>query len=97
MAARGSVAKEELTQKILGTFPNAFLNGKEIRIPMFEGGEEVQIKVTLTAAKENIDVGASPAGVSTSNLQTPDPTADVVAPSEEEKQTVADLLAKLGL
>lgn len=97
MAARGSVAKEELTQKILCTFPNAFLNGKEIRIPMIEDGMEVQIKVTLTAAKENIDVGVSPVGVPTSNPQTPSPAADVVAPSADEKQAVADLLAKLGL
>ena len=97
MAAKGAVSKDIITKQILDTFAGSFINDKEIRIPMIEDGMEVQIKVTLTAAKENIDVGVSPVGVPTSNPQTPSPAADVVAPSADEKQAVADLLAKLGL
>ena len=54
MAARGQELKNQIVNKILEVFPNSFINGKEIRICGNENGEEVQIKVTLTAAKENI-------------------------------------------
>lgn len=53
--ARGSQSKETIIKKIMEIFPDAFLvNAKELRIPMFEDGAEVQIKVGLTAAKDNI-------------------------------------------
>ena len=57
MAARGSVLKQEVATKILAAFPGSFLynDGKEIRIPVMENGEEIQIKVALTAAKENVN------------------------------------------
>ena len=40
MAARGSIAKEEVMNKNLATFPGAFMYEKELRIPMVENGEE---------------------------------------------------------
>ena len=46
MAAKGSISKEIIVQKILDTFDGAFKFDKEIRIPMIEDGAEVQIKVT---------------------------------------------------
>lgn len=57
--AKGQVAKSEITQKILQMFDGAFLynDGKEIRIPMTEDGLDVQIKVALTCAKENVEPG----------------------------------------
>ena len=47
MAARGSEAKEFITKKLLETFDGSFLynNGKEIRIPVTENGENLQIKI----------------------------------------------------
>ena len=38
MAAKGSQSKEIITQKILEVFAGAFVNDKEIRIPMLEDG-----------------------------------------------------------
>ena len=61
MAARGSIAKEEVMNKILATFPGAFKYEKELRIPMMENGEELQIKVTLTAAKNMVAAGGDTA------------------------------------
>lgn len=57
--ARGQIAKAEVAKKILETFSNSFNynDGKEIRIPCLEDGETIQIKVTLTAAKENVNPG----------------------------------------
>ena len=107
MAAKGAIAKEEVMNKILMTFPGAFKYEKEIRIPMMENGEPLQIKVTLTAAKNMVDAGGDVTmpGVA---LSTKTPTythpADVqggfpslAEPTEEEKKNVINLLDMLGL
>ena len=52
MAARGAEVKEKLTQVLTKLFPESFMDGKTLRIPMKENGEIVEIKVTLTAAKD---------------------------------------------
>ena len=94
MAARGQKLKAQITQKILDTFEGSFINDKEIRICGEEDGYPVQIKVTLTAAKENID---NPNEV----IKMPQPTESAntveVSITSEEKKTVAQLLAGLGL
>ena len=46
MAARGSVAKEESTNKILAEIPGTYKIDKEIRVPVIENGELVKIKIT---------------------------------------------------
>ena len=58
--AKGQVSKTQITNKLLEIFDGAFLynDGKEIRIPMIEDGNEVQIKVALTCAKDNVVPGA---------------------------------------
>lgn len=102
--ARGSLAKEEIFSKILETFEGSFVynNGKEVRIPWMEGDNLVQIKVTLTCAKDNVDPtgevlvkSAAPKeeGVPT-GFPTPHKKVEV---SEEEKKNVEDLLSALGL
>ena len=98
--ARGSLSKEIITQKILETFAGAFINDKEIRIPMLEGGEEVQIKITLTAAKENIaHEGAAgdfnPAFETASAFPT-SVNKEPIKATEEEKAAVAEMMAALG-
>lgn len=105
MAARGSIAKEEVMNKILATFPGAFKYEKELRIPMMENGEELQIKVTLTAAKNMVAAGGDTAipGVQTKEvvvgLSATGPVTEKVPvePSEAEKKNVVNLLDLLGL
>ena len=60
MAVKGTDTKKYITDKILSTFEGSFLcnDGKEIRIPKMENGELVQIKVALTCAKTNVEMGA---------------------------------------
>ncbi len=93
--ARGAVSKSLVFKKILDTFEGAFPynGGKELRIPMIEDGEEIQIKVALTAAKENVNPGdedALPgaAAVKESNAQLnfEDKPKVTVEATEEEKQ-----------
>ena len=99
--AKGAQAKEEVMRKILETFPNAFQYEKELRIPMLENGEEVQIKVALTCAKVNVNAGGDTAmpgdfPAPASAPVTPQPT-EPIAPTADEKARVAELFAKLGL
>ena len=96
MAARGAWSKEQVTNKILETFNGAFINDKEIRIPLYENNERVEIKVTLTCAKTNIGDGAANEAVQGVEAAISAPT-EVLSPSEEEKAQVNNLLAKLGL
>lgn len=102
--AKGALAKENIIEKLLATFDGAFRHDKEIRIPMMENGEEVQIKVALTCAKTNVDRGSDialpGASMSTSTAEVvafSPSTASVAEPTAEEKKNVEDLLAKLGL
>lgn len=100
MAVKGIQAKADITKRILETFDGSFMNDKEIRIPVMENGEEVQIKVTLTAAKVNIDHAAT-LGMSS---DTPTTSANVLnftdqktEPSADEKAKVKELMAMIGL
>lgn len=99
MAARGAESKQKITETILDTFENSFAYDKEIRIPLYENGELIQIKVTLTAAKVNVD---NPAGDSaatkTEEVRSSfnvEPT--IAEPTEAEKATLEDLMTRLGL
>ena len=101
MAIKGTLSKEIVMKKILETFNGAFVYDRELRIPMIEGGEEVQIKVALTCAKTNVEIGGDTA---TPGDFPPPPNTPVtpartepVAPSDQEKKAVGDLLRSLGL
>lgn len=93
MAVKGSQAKEAITQKLMEVFPNAFSYEKEIRIPMEENGETVEIKVTLTCAKVN--VGNANRIMSTNTAPVFSTESSEITP--EEKSNVIDLVARLGL
>ena len=97
MAARGAEAKQIITNKILQTFEGAFIYaGKEIRVPLQENGERVEIKVTLTCAKENVggnSAFAEPQSETSQSAQASVPAA----PTEQEKANIADLMSRLGL
>lgn len=92
--ARGSLSKEQVTQKILDIFDGAFIYGKELRIPMVEDGERVEIKVTLTCAKTN--VGGDGADVGESATSAP-VSVTLEPPSEVEKQNIVNLMSRLGI
>lgn len=111
MAVRGSILKQEITKKILEAFPGSFLynDGKEIRINGLEAGAPLQIKVTLTAAKEAVEndnivvasstgtpIKASLEGISEVKTITPGEKVPD-EPTEEEKENLKKLLASLGM
>lgn len=94
--ARGSEAKKNITDRILETFEGSFLyNGdKEIRIPYNESGEYLEIKVTLTCAKESVGGGNVPSGETVSAAPAATP---VTEPTQEELDNISNLIASLNL
>lgn len=103
--AKGAVSKSTIEAKLLEVFEGAFKYDKEIRIPMMEDGTEVQIKVTMTCAKTNVEAGGDvaipgAAKVATSTESFPEPikkdTVKIEA-TEDEKAKVLDLMSQLGL
>lgn len=106
--AKGQIAKAEIAQKILNSFEGAFTynDGKEIRIPYIEEGENIQIKVALTCAKENVNPGDDNAIPGAAAIKRDDNKIEfnsqpiekkVIEPTAEERQNVSDLLKALGL
>lgn len=109
MAAKGTESKNLIFAELQRVYPDAFWEdeGKILRIPMDEGGNIVEIKVTLTAAKSNLGSGelksAFGPAVAPSPSKNVEPSAFNQPPqntyevTEEEKKNVADLVAALGL
>lgn len=111
--AKGQESKAIVMKKLMEVFDNAFLynDGKELRVPMIENGEEVQIKIALTCAKDNVQPGDDNAIPGTVKIETKNETLSFkgevsakatesvphVVPSEEEKANVKSMLEFLGL
>ena len=108
MAVKGSVAKENVIKKLAVAFGDNFIGEYDKKVYLWEndGGEMVQIAISLTCPKVPIQVDKT---VSTSSGDwdfSDNPKVDTAvavlsaAPAEitdEEKQNIADLMARLGL
>lgn len=106
MATKGSQLKIEVANKILETFPGSFLynDGKEIRIIGKENGLEIQLKCTLTCAKENVIPNSenSIPGEVNKEINFSDNDTIVkeevnIEPTQEEKDNVKKMMEVLGL
>ena len=100
--ARGQEEKLIVINKIKEVFPEAFEYDKTIRIPI----GDIQIKVALTAAKDNVEPGGDTAvpGVKATKVTIAEGLEPVfedvsaaVEPSEEELNAVSNLMESLGL
>lgn len=99
MAIRGAVAKQEVIDKILECFPNAFIYEKTVRIPMTEDGQDIQIKLTLTAAKDIVEPNgdkAIPTAAPSSKQPVSTISAAAIQPTPEEKANVERFLKSIG-
>ena len=95
MAAKGTESKGIVFNKLQEVYPEAFWEdeGKILRIPMTENGNIVEIKVTLTAAK-NVLGGAAVASAfdaDPANNNTP----VQIEMTQEEKDNVEQMLKSL--
>lgn len=100
--ARGQEEKLIVINKIKEVFPEAFEYDKTIRIPI----GDVQIKVALTAAKDNVEPGGDAAvpGAKTTKVtiaEGAEPVFEDVSktrePSQSELDAVNNLMSQLGL
>lgn len=108
MAARGNVAKERLIKKFISASGVRFLGeyDKKYYFEEDDGGERVQIAISLTCPKTNIEVAenvvadsgdwdfSDNAPATTKVAVSNAPPAEI---TEEEKENIANLLLKLGL
>ena len=92
--AKGQVAKEKLFAKIMEVFPNAFWEeqNKILRVPMDDGGTDVEIKVALTCAKDIIG-GGDATEVASSESPVSSTTDATPAPTQEEVQDLKNLFS----
>lgn len=102
MALKGTLLKKEITDKILATFEGSFLynDGKEIRIPGLEDGQELQVKVALTCAKTNVSPNGENAlpGEDTITEVSVSNTSQVSTEvTQEEKDNIKKMMEVLGL
>lgn len=82
---KGELSKNILTKAILNLYPrNTFVDGKTIYVNFKEGGEDVQLKVTLTQCANPV----SPA------LKQENPQTEI---TQQEQETLSALLERLGL
>lgn len=98
--AKGQIVKQEILNKMLEVFPGSFMqDDKILRIPVEEGGEPVEIKVTLTAAKDLLAGGGSLDWSDSTDKKDAGTVASPLTtePTKEEKQNVQRMLEKLGM
>jgi len=89
--ARGQEEKQIITDKILSMFDGAIVYDKTIRIPI----NDVEIKIALTCAKDNICGGPDLSSQTQSESNTSAPALQ--EPTEEEINNVKNLLSKLDI
>ena len=95
--ARGSESKEKIINTLTEIYSDAFIgsDGKTLRIPLVENGEPIEIKVSLTAAKDLEGGGASKADTSVSAFAT-ETNMKALEPTQEELNKVSTLMSQLG-
>ena len=100
--AKGAEEKQMIINKIKEVFPEAFEYDKVIRIPI----GDVQIKVALTCAKDNVEPGGDAVvpGVKATKVTIAEGAEPIfedvsatVEPSAEELNAVSNLMISLGL
>ena len=100
--AKGAEEKQIVIDKIKEVFPEAFEYDKTIRIPI----GDVQIKVALTCAKDNVEPGGDAAvpGVKATKVTIAEGAEPVfedvsktIEPSQSELDAVNNLMSQLGL
>ena len=103
MAAKGTIAKEQVIKKLQEAFGEDFIGeyDKKIYVYAKENGEKVQVALSLTCPKVPIAAfGIVPSGKL--NFEEPEKNIAVAAQptveyTAEERKNIEDLLASLGL
>ena len=106
--ARGNIAKEQIVKKIIECFgqDNVIYQDKKLYINTTEDGMPIQVCLSLTCPKTMVGVESKPTTTALSGgLDFESMGAATAAPepykpaeiTEEERETVQDLMRRLGL
>lgn len=93
--AKGAIAKENIAIKLREVFGADYVGEVDKKHYLWadDGGERVQIAITMTCPKNPI--GAVSAFGDSASVETIKPAAAEI--TDEERNHIADLMAKLGL
>ena len=104
--AKGTIAKDLVEKKIISAFGADYVGtfDKKIYVTAMENGEKVQIAISLTCPKVPVVVDNT-VQIGDYNFEDPTPAVTTNATgtftpaeiSDDERKTVADLMARLGL
>jgi hypothetical protein len=102
LAARGTIAKSNIEKKLLEVFgDDALVYDKKVIVWADDGGERVQIALSMTCPKNiygNVDLASGADHDFTVDTTVTAPiTAKPAEVTQEEQQNIADLIAALGL
>lgn len=99
--ARGAEAKKKVIEKIKEVFGDDFIGEVSNKYYVYatEAGEKLQIAISLTCPKNPVAIEGVPSfdggfDFSAPPVVKPEPATEI---TEQEKQNIADLMAKLGL
>ena len=106
--AKGAIAKQQVINKLKTAFGADFIGeyDKKIYVWANDGGEQVQIAISLTCPKNPIEIAANVdtdggdwdfSDNAPTNTKVAVANAGPAEITEEEKSNIADLMAKLGL
>lgn len=102
MAAKGSLAKEEVLQRIAREFGNDTVGiyDKKLYVNVMENGVPVQIAISLTCPKIPMGTVGKPTALNFEDTTIPEVAPTQFEPAEfttDERKTVEELMAALGL
>lgn len=99
MAIRGAAAKDYVTKKIQETFGPDFLGivDKKLYINVKENGENLQIAISLTCPKENLEFDSSPVAEIRETSASQNSVAASAQFTQKEKETIEELMRRVGL
>ena len=103
--ARGNEGKEYVAKKLEEAFGEDYIGlvDKKYYVWAKEAGQMIQIAIAMTCPKTPVEVGTAPAPNASDTWDFEDSVRTInVAPvnneiTEQEKQNIADLMARLGL
>jgi hypothetical protein len=106
--ARGAIAKEQVEKIIQEAFGDNYLGcfDKKLYVTADDGGQKVQIAITLTCPKNEIEVAAPATPIKNGGWDFEAPAVSSVTGqvgaepaeiTEQEQQNLAILLANIGL
>lgn len=99
MAARGSIAKAKVAEKLRETFGDSWIGEVDKKYYIWEddGGQNVQIAFTLTCPKVEVEAPGETKESSTAPVEAAVEDNTPLEMTPEEEQTIQTLLERLGL